>query len=215
MPPVVKNLLIVNVIVFLAQTILPLPLREGLLEYGALHFWKYEHFFPYQIFTYMFMHADISHLFFNMFALWMFGRIVEYDLGSRRFLLYYLVCGMGAGLIQLGVQSVEWSVLAAQGVVPQSLSMMRVLYSTTIGASGAVFGILLAYGMIHPNNVIMLMFPPIALKAKWFVVIFLVIEFSAGVVGVTDSIAHFAHLGGMLWGWLLLRYWKKTHQIYY
>ena len=215
MPPVVKNLLIVNVIVFLAQTILPLPLREGLLEYGALHFWKYEHFFPYQIVTSMFMHADISHLFCNMFALWMFGRIVEYDLGSRRFLLYYLVCGMGAGLIQLGVQSVEWSVLAAQGVVPQSLSMMRVLYSTTIGASGAVFGILLAYGMIHPNNVIMLMFPPIALKAKWFVVIYGAVELVAGVAGTGGTVAHFAHLGGMLFGWLLLRYWKKKREIFY
>jgi membrane associated rhomboid family serine protease len=163
----------------------------------------------------MFMHADISHLFFNMFALWMFGRIVEYDLGSRRFLLYYLVCGMGAGLIQLGVQSVEWSVLAAQGVVPQSLSMMRVLYSTTIGASGAVFGILLAYGMIHPNNVIMLMFPPIALKAKWFVVIYGAVELFAGVAGTGGTVAHFAHLGGMLFGWLLLRYWKKKREIFY
>ncbi len=215
MPPVVKNLLIINLVVFVAQTILPLPLREGIMQYGALHFWKSPDFYPYQLFTYMYMHADFTHLLFNMFALWMFGRVVEYDLGSRRFLLYYLICGIGAGLIQLGVCGVEWGVLMAQGVNPQSLSAMRIIYTTTIGASGAVYGLLLAYGMIHPNNIIMLMFPPIALKAKWFVVAYGVIELMAGFASSGSNVAHFAHLGGMLWGWMLLYYWRKRREIYY
>ena len=216
-PPVVKNLLIANCIMFLAVTLIQ-PFAEFCEQYMYL-WWSRgildPSFHSYQIVTYMFLHANVSHLFFNMFALWMFGRIVEYDLGSRRFLLYYLACGIGAGLIQLGVQGVEWATLSAQGVSPQSLSMMRIAYSSTVGASGAVFGLLLAFGMIHPNNVIMLMFPPIALKAKWFVLIYGAVELFAGVAGTGGTVAHFAHLGGMLFGWLLLRYWRKKREIYY
>jgi membrane associated rhomboid family serine protease len=143
------------------------------------------------------MHANLSHLFFNMFALWMFGRVIEYDLGSKRFLTYYLICGVGAGLMQLGVNAIEGG------------------WALTVGASGAVYGLLLAYGMLHPNNTIMLMFPPIALKAKWFVVIYGVIELFAGIASSGGGVAHYAHLGGMLWGFLLLRYWKRRGQIWY
>ncbi len=206
-PMVVKNLLIINVLVFLTQTLLPSELKGWFYETFALSF-------PptlrtiFQSLTYMFMHANFSHLFFNMFALWMFGRIVEYDLGSKRFLTYYLVCGVGAGLIQLAVNYVEVSSLLAQGY-------MSVPRFTTVGASGAVFGLLLAYGMLHPNNVIMLMFPPIALKAKWFVVIYGVLELMGGVASSGSNVAHFAHLGGMLFGFVLLRYWKKNNKIWY
>jgi membrane associated rhomboid family serine protease len=131
----------------------------------------------------------------------MFGRIVEYDLGSKRFLTYYLTCGVGAGIIQLLVNYLEF------GGVPYPV--------VTVGASGAVFGLLLAYGMMHPNNVVMLMFPPIALKAKWFVVLYGVLELMGGVASSGSNVAHFAHLGGMLFGFLLLRYWRKKNQIWY
>ena len=198
MPPVVKNLLIVNVIVFLAQTILPLPLREGLLEYGALHFWKYEHFFPYQIFTYMFMHADISHLFFNMFALWMFGRTLEYELGAKRFLIYYFVCGIGAALFQI---LVAW--VAGE------------YYFTMIGASGATMGLLMAFGVMHPNNQIFIFPLPMPIKAKWFVVGYIILEVIQGWGVAGDGVAHFAHVGGMLWGWALLHFWKNRRVIYF
>lgn len=206
-PPVVKNLLIVNVLVFLTQNLLPAGLKGWFYETFALSF-------PvgiktlFQLVSYMFMHANFTHLFFNMFALWMFGRIVEYDLGSKRFLTYYLICGVGAALIQLGVNYAEISTLIAQGYT-------HLPRFTTVGASGAVFGLLLAYGMLHPNNVVMLMFPPIALKAKWFVVIYGALELMGGVASSGSNVAHFAHLGGMLFGWLLLRTWKKKNKIWY
>lgn len=206
-PPVVKNLLIVNVLVFLTQNLLPAGLKGWFYETFALSF-------PvgiktlFQLVSYMFMHANFTHLFFNMFALWMFGRIVEYDLGSKRFLTYYLICGVGAALIQLGVNYAEISTLVAQGYT-------HLPRFSTVGASGAVFGLLLAYGMLHPNNVVMLMFPPIALKAKWFVVIYGALELMGGVASSGSNVAHFAHLGGMLFGWLLLRTWKKKNKIWY
>ncbi|MBO5662000.1 MAG: rhomboid family intramembrane serine protease [Tidjanibacter sp.] len=207
MPPVVKNLLIINVMVFITQMLLPASLKGWFYNTFALSF-------PigiktlYQTVSYMFMHANFSHLLFNMFALWMFGRIVEYDLGSKRFLTYYLICGVGAGLIQIGVNFVEIGSLVAQGYT-------HLPRFSTVGASGAVFGLLLAYGMLHPNNIIMLMFPPVALKAKWFVVIYGALELFGGVASSGSNVAHFAHLGGMLFGLLLLRYWKKKHKIWY
>jgi membrane associated rhomboid family serine protease len=202
MPPVVKNLLIVNVMVFLTQMLLPVQYEAWFLNTFALHFpARPETIF--QLFSYMFMHGGFSHLFFNMFALWMFGRIVEYDLGSKRFLAYYLACGVGAGVIQLIVNYIEFS------------GMLFMPPVVTVGASGAVFGLLLAYGMMHPNNVVMLMFPPVALKAKWFVVIYGVMELLGGVASVGSDVAHFAHLGGMLFGFVLLRMWKKQNKIWY
>ena len=194
-PPVVKNLIILNVLMLMAAKMLPIG-RE-MYAYCALYPTESPLFHSWQVVTYMFMHADFSHLFFNMFALWMFGRTLEYDLGSKRFLTYYMACGIGAALIQMLICWLEGSAFS------------------TVGASGAVFGILLAFGMLHPNNIIMLMFPPIPLKAKWFVVIYGLIELMAGVSGRMDNIAHFAHLGGMIWGYLLLLYWKRTHKIFF
>ena len=194
-PPVVKNLMILNALIWLAGLLLP-QVDEVLIGYGALYNVLSPNFYSWQVVTYMFLHGSFSHLFFNMFALWMFGRTLEYDLGSKRFLTYYMVCGIGAGLIQMLV-----CLLTGSDV-------------QTVGASGAVFGILLSFGMLHPNNVIMLVFPPIPLKAKWFVIIYGALELMYGVRG-GDSIAHFAHLGGMLWGFLLLRYWKNKGKIFY
>lgn len=213
-PPVVQNLLIINFIVFLAEILLPGSVGKYLLHYGSLNFWKGGEFHIWQPVTYMFLHSPVSfaHIFSNMFALWMFGRNLEYAMGSRRFLTYYLVCGVGAGLIQLGVNWIEFSAAYNAGNL---VAASRLAYASTIGASGAVFGLLLAFGMLYPNQRIMLLFPPIAMSAKWFVVIYGVFELFAGISGRMDSVAHFAHIGGMLWGFLLLKYWKKKGQLYY
>ncbi len=186
-PPVVLNLIIVNCLVLMATNLLGF---EGVIyRYFALWGIHTEYFNLYQVVTYMFMHADFNHLLFNMFALWMFGRSLVYQMGAKRFLTYYMVCGIGAGIIQLAV--------GGAGYVP------------TVGASGAVFGLLLAFGMYFPNAVIMLLIPPIPIKAKWFVVIYGVIELFLGVSGRQLGVAHFAHLGGMIWGYALLMYWKN------
>lgn len=220
-PPITLNLIIANFVVWLACAIL--PIGDAIREYGMLYWVGSEKFHLYQFFTYMFLHADFSHMFFNMFSLWMFGRTLEIDLGPKKFLTYFFVCGVGAALLHMGVAAVEWlnikshiaAEAAAMGVSAAQLANKIFTNHAMLGASGAVMGVVMSFGVLHPNAMVMLMFPPIPMKAKWFVLVFLVIEFSAGVVGVSDSVAHFAHLGGMLWGWLLLRYWKKTHQIYY
>lgn len=190
-PPVVKNLIIINALFFLAEEILPNGLGNVLVERLGLYSWQSPNFHLYQLVTHMFLHGSLTHLFMNMFALWMFGRTLEYELGSKRFLTYYMVCGIGAALIQ-------YFTALAFGELPMSL----------VGASGAVMGLLLAFGVMHPNAVIMLLIPPIPMKAKWFVIIYGVIELFLGWRGV-GNVAHFAHVGGMLWGFLLLHWWKQ------
>ncbi|WP_301958140.1 rhomboid family intramembrane serine protease [uncultured Alistipes sp.] len=195
-PPVVKNLIIINVLVYMATALLPVGneiIRFCALWFGASPFGE---FHSYQFITYMFLHASVEHIFFNMFALWMFGRTLEYELGSKRFLIYYMVCGVGAALIQLATAYLT-------GEMPIQL----------VGASGAVMGLLLAFGVMHPNAVIMLLIPPIPMKAKWFVVIYGVIELFLGWTGFGGNVAHFAHVGGMLWGLLLLQWWKRNGTI--
>ncbi|MFI3318196.1 MAG: rhomboid family intramembrane serine protease [Rikenellaceae bacterium] len=183
-PPVVLNLIIINCLALMATSLFPkITYHLALFDLGS-HYFR-----AYQIVTYMFLHGDLSHLFFNMFALWMFGRSLEYELGSKRFLTYYMVCGVGAALIQIAVGLFD-------------------PYGVTVGASGAVFGLLLAFGVTHPNAVIMLIIPPIPMKAKWFVILYGVAELFFGMTGRLSSIAHFAHLGGMLWGFILLHYWR-------
>ncbi|MBR5131863.1 MAG: rhomboid family intramembrane serine protease [Alistipes sp.] len=199
-PPAVQNLLIANCVVFLAMTLLD---QMRIYELFALFPVPSPFFEIWQPVTYMFMHGDFSHLFFNMFALWMFGRGLEQELGTKRFLIYYLVCGIGAALVQLGTAQIDIMRLSEA-----SIAYQQYLCTPTVGASGAVFGLLLAFGMLHPNATIMLLIPPIPMKAKWFVVIYGLIELIFGVSGRMDSVAHFAHIGGMFWGWLLLMWWK-------
>lgn len=199
-PPAVLNLLLANCVVFLAMKLLN---EERLYELFALFPVDSRFFEIWQPVTYMFMHGGFEHLFFNMFALWMFGRGLEMEMGTKRFLTYYLVCGIGAALVQLGTAELDLMRLPVQ-----SLAYHYYLMTPTVGASGAVFGLLLAFGMLHPNATIMLLIPPIPIKAKWFVVIYGLIELLFGVTGSLDSIAHFAHLGGMFWGWLLLLWWR-------
>ena len=195
-PPVVKNLIIINVLVYMATALLPVGneiIRFCALWFGASPFGE---FHSYQFVTYMFLHASVEHIFFNMFALWMFGRTLEYELGSKRFLIYYMVCGVGAALIQLATAYLT-------GEMPIQL----------VGASGAVMGLLLAFGVMHPNAVIMLLIPPIPMKAKWFVVIYGVIALFLGWTGFGGNVAHFAHVGGMLWGLLRWQWWKRNGTI--
>lgn len=187
-PPVVKNLIIINVLVYMATALL--PVGNLILGYCALSLGT-PFFHSYQFVTYMFLHGSMEHIFFNMFALWMFGRTLEYELGSKRFLIYYMACGVGAALIQ-------YLTAVVLGELPMQL----------VGASGAVMGLLLAFGVLHPNATIMLLIPPIPMKAKWFVIVYGVIELLLGWRG-TGDVAHFAHVGGMLWGFLLLHWWRR------
>lgn len=205
LPPVVKNLLILNVLFYLAD--ISLATRGiDLSRWLGLHYFTAKDFYPFQFLTYMFMHGNFSHLFFNMFALWMFGYALENYWGSRRFLVYYLVTGIGAGLIQSGVQA--WELVPIMQKYDPVSVQHYIDNIVTVGASGAVFGILLAFGMCFPNVPIYLYFF-IPIRAKWFVIIYGLIELFAGIGGTADGVAHFAHLGGMIFGFLLILYWKR------
>ena len=231
-PPVVLNLLIANVVVYVAMMLFepsmirfqlfPLDIRAGAQELWREILsinsvvdptWNQAHFSIWQPLTYMFMHGGFSHLFFNMFSLWMFGRTLELELGAKRFLIYYIVCGVGAALFQMGIEQIDLATLEVG-----SREWIMYMQVPTVGASGAIFGLLLAFGMLHPNALISLIFPPITLKAKWFVIIYGALELLLGVSGSMDNVAHFAHLGGMFWGWLLLVWWRRQarkHNNYY
>ena len=213
LPPITKNLLIINVLCYFGIIV---ARRYGLDldSVLGLHFFLASDFKLYQLVTYMFMHANLEHIFFNMFAVWMFGRTLEMVFGSKRFLTYYLVCGIGAGIVQEVIQYVFYatelvrydSVNIGVEIVPMAeyLNLM-----TTVGASGAVYGILLAFGMLFPNSQ-MFVFPlPFPIKAKFFVIGCAVIELFLGLGQTGDGVAHFAHLGGMIFGFLLIMYWRK------
>ena len=212
LPLVVKNLLIINGIFFLATIAMDMVWHVDLAQYLGLHYIGASDFQPYQFVTYMFMHGSFGHLFFNMFALWMFGNAIENAWGPKRFLFFYMVCGIGAGLtqelvqyIQLNdiVQNYEYVRLNNRSIpVDEYLNML-----TTVGASGAVYGILLAFGMMWPNSRIYLYFL-IPIKTKWFVLIYGLLELFSGFSSI-DNVAHFAHVGGMVFGLLLILYWKN------
>ena len=211
LPTIVKHLLIINVLMFLAYITLT-RFHIDLNDILGLHFFKASDFRIYQLVTYMFMHGNFGHLFFNMFALWMFGNTLENIWGSKRFLLFYMVCGIGAGLCQELVQYIQYATSLAQyetvNMGGRIISMDSYLnMMTTVGASGAIYGLLLAFGMMFPDSRIYLyfLFP---IKAKWFVIGYAVLELILGFQGV-DNVAHFAHLGGMLFGLLLILYWRK------
>ena len=192
-PPAVKHLLIINVLAFVA---LNTPMiGQFLFEFGALWPIGSGRFDVWQLVSYMFLHAGFGHIFFNLFALWMFGQAIENFWGTNRFVTYYFLTGIGAALLHM---------LIGGGGAP------------TLGASGAVYGILLAFGMMFPNRPIMLLFPPIPIKAKYFVAIFGAIELVSGLTRANSGVAHFAHLGGMLVGFVLIKYWGlKSEESYY
>lgn len=233
-PVVTKNLLAINVIMFLALLVAN---KNGidLNNILGLHLFMSEEFHPYQLITYMFMHGGFSHLFFNMFALFMFGRTLEYIWGPKRFLIFYVVAGVGAALVQEVVGAVRYyylaegidaemlSIVMEEGasalregknfIIPRLAELNLVLNSQTVGASGAVYAILLGFGMFFPNES-MFIFPlPFPIKAKYFVIGYALIELYMGTVGTPDGVAHFAHLGGMLFGLILILLWRKKGKI--
>lgn len=238
-PPVTKNLIIINFIVWFALVVLSRKLTLDINDFGAIHYFGSPLFKPFQLVTYMFMHANFAHLFFNMFALFMFGITLETILGSKKFLFYFISCGIGAALIQEAVFAVYinnlLSTAASRLATPESsiieliktqgveavmqgmnfsdplLGRLNGLYNVgTVGASGAVYGILLAFGMIFPDRPIYLMFIPIPIKAKYFVIGYGAIELLQGIAAnAGDNVAHYAHLGGMIVGLIIILYWKK------
>ncbi|TBR12083.1 MAG: rhomboid family intramembrane serine protease [Lysobacter sp.] len=200
LPPVTRGLLIANAVVFLLQWALGGGMLGGVLEQLAL--WPISGqatgappFMPWQVVTYGFMHGNFPHLLFNMLALVMFGAQVEHVWGQRRFLIYYMTCVVGAAIFQL---IVGYLTIANGGEA-----------YPTVGASGGIFGLLLAYGMLFPNQRVMLLIPPVPLKARTLVIVYGAVELLLGITGTMPGVAHFAHLGGMLFGWLLIRHWRR------
>ena len=212
-PPVVKNLIIVNVLVYIAQ--LTLGRQFGLTEKIMLYPIEDPNFRPYQLLTHMFAHAPnlIVHILFNMFALWMFGRILENHWGGKRFLIFYLICGLGAALLHLGVESISWNRMV-QAYNSGNIERARELAESVgpaLGASGAVMGVLTAFAYIFPNTELYFMFIPIPIKAKWAVLAYAAYDLFGGLSG-TDNVAHFAHLGGAITGFILVFIWNRTNR---
>ena len=235
-PPVVKNLIIINVLFYVATYILELN-GIRLSSYLGLYFPQSENFRLHQIFTHMFMHGSLTHIFFNMFALYMFGRVLESVWGPKRFLMYYLITGIGAAILHSFVNFLEYQSLVSK-MSPETVEYVKtegpalwnqgknfsdvfagklnmLLNIPTVGASGAVFGLLLAFGMLFPNTQLMLLFPPIPIKAKYFVMGYGAIELYLGFTHPGSHIAHFAHLGGMLFGFIMIKYWQKNSNKFY
>jgi len=224
LPEIIKNLLIINGLLFLATISLE-SYGIDLTQLLGLHQFQSEDFMPHQLITHFFMHGNFTHLLFNMFALWMFGKILENVWGAKRFLIYYMITALGAAALHLAVsqyQIYELSnefpnliELAKKGLYnpsnENSLRLTQLVTTPTVGASGAVFGILLAFGMLFPNTLLYIYFA-IPIKAKYFVMIYGALELYLGLSNnPADNVAHFAHLGGMLFGFLLLKYWQKNH----
>lgn len=227
LPLVVKNLLIINGLLFLATVSLS-NLGIDLVKIFGLHQFQSNDFRPHQLITHIFMHGSFTHLFFNMFALWMFGKILENIWGEKRFLIYYMITGIGAAFIHLLIsqyqiisisnQIPELVSIAIEGKynpsIPLSKKLTQLIITPTVGASGAVFGLLLAFGMLFPNALLYLYFA-IPIKAKYFVIGYGILELYAGISNnPADNVAHFAHLGGMIFGYILIKYWKKNTTIY-
>jgi membrane associated rhomboid family serine protease len=264
LPPVVKNLLIINGLMYLATTIFEINFHDELSTLLGLHYWKSEYFSYYQFFTYSFLHGNFTHLFFNMFALWMFGVVLENAWGAKKFLTYYIITCLGAAVVYLLYS--WWDFYGMNQIITDfrnNPSVEIFQYFTTkyipfenlnpeykikiddliagwtdnpditsyqndalffmndfvkfksnipvVGASGGVFGVLLAFGMLFPNTELFLMFIPIPIKAKYFVIIYGAVELFMGIQNnPTDNVAHFAHLGGMLFGFILIKYWQKN-----
>lgn len=249
-PPVVKNLIAINIILWLSSLVVPnffhrWGVNVDLTDILGMHYWASSKFNPAQLVTYMFMHGGLNHIFFNMFALYMFGGVLEQMWGTRRFLFYYLLTGIGAGIVQQIFWTVEYhSLISAmndaiasnsgnlllpfqdtlsryfrlthlEGFDTPALLEMKNMFlnlPVTVGASGSVFGLLLAFGWLFPEAKLMMIFLPVPIKARIFVLIYGVAELFLGVAQFSgDSVAHFAHLGGMLFGALLIYYWKKKN----
>ena len=195
-PTVTKNIIAINIIMFIATLIN----EEFMLSTFAMFYPKSPFFRWWQPLTHMFMHGGFWHIFMNMYTLLIFGSVLEKAIGSKKFLVFYFVTGFGAVAFHTLVQYLQIRYTGTPG---------NIYYIPTVGASGAIYGVLMGYAMLFPDSVLTLLFPPISLKAKWFVLIFAAIELLTGVTGTAEGIAHFAHLGGMIFAFLLMLYWKK------
>jgi membrane associated rhomboid family serine protease len=241
LPPVVKNIIMLNIIMLLVayavQSIMGFSLGNENLYLNTklgLYFPKSEQFMPLQIVTHMFMHGGLWHIFFNMYALFIFGPILEHVWGPKRFLIYYLVCGLGAALTHETVIAFQYYHLVKEigpenmqiflrdgaeglytGNIESIQSLFNLLHTPTVGASGAIFGVLLAFGVLFPNTQLMLLFPPIPIRAKYLVAGYGALELYLALTQPGSDIAHVAHLGGMLFGFFLIRYWRKTTNTLY
>ncbi|PWT71498.1 MAG: rhomboid family intramembrane serine protease [Bacteroidetes bacterium] len=215
-PPVIKNLIIINVVVFLLQSFVSFP-NFSIENFFALHDINSVFFKPHQLVTYMFLHGSWGHIFFNMFALWMFGSILENYWGGKRFLTFYILCGVGSALLHLVILHYQNSHLIQQfnALDPASRDEVREqvasqINGATLGASGAVFGCLAAFGYLFPNSTLIILPFPFPIKAKWFVLFYAGIELYQGIRNSAgDNVAHWAHLGGAVVGILIVMYWGK------
>jgi membrane associated rhomboid family serine protease len=218
-PPVIKNLVIINVLIYLAQSTLGDGLNTKLIDLFALHDVRSPLFRPHQLITYLFLHGGWDHVLYNMFALWMFGSILENYWGAKRFLIFYIICGIGAAVAHLSVlypemtpAFEEWYAHGLTLHQPEAYDHLAIINPATLGASGAVFGCLAAMGYLFPNSLIYLYFF-VPIKVKWFVIGYAAIELFSGVRGTAgDNVAHWAHLGGGLVGLLLVIYWNRSNR---
>jgi len=223
-PPVVKNLLIINILFFVATLLLPNFHLDNLL---AVFYFDSPKFRFWQPLTYMFMHGGFAHIFFNMFALYSFGSLLESRWGAKKFLIFYFITGLGALALQWAVQAYEVHQLIGQITMfdgwekiiqseRQAQTLGSIYYGGMVGASGAIFGLLVAFGMLYPNAELLIMFIPVPVKAKYIIPIYILIELSLGVAQFEgDSIAHYAHLGGALIGFILVKIWKDKNDTFY
>ena len=212
-PTATKNIIIINVLVMIMTSL-----------NGDLMYQKFALFYPtspffrwWQPVTHMFMHGGFWHLFFNMYTLYFFGRVLEERWGAKKFLIFYFVTGLGAALIHTGVEWIQmhhWMNQVAEGSMAAQANIHALKITPTVGASGAIYGVLMGFAMLYPDAILTLVFPPVSMKAKWFVLIFGGIELLTGITGVGGGIAHFAHLGGLIFGYLLIMYWKKKRTLY-
>lgn len=212
-PVAIRNIIVINVIVLIMTY-----LNENFMyEKFALFYPTSPFFHWWQPVTHMFMHGGLWHIFFNMYTLFIFGSALERVWGAKKFLIFYFVTGLGAAAIHTGVEWIQmqsWLGAAAEGSLAAQNSIHMLKMTPTVGASGAIYGVLMGYAMLYPDSVLTLLFPPIPMKAKWFVLIFAAIELLTGITGVGGGIAHFAHLGGLIFGFLLMWYWKKKRTLY-
>ena len=212
-PVATRNIIVINVLVWIMCY-----LNKGFMYETFSLFYPTSPFFHWwQPVTHMFMHGGFWHLLFNMYTLSMFGRVLEDRWGARKFLIFYFVTGLGAALVHTGVEWIQmqsWMSQVAEGSMAAQAKIHALKMTPTVGASGAIYGILMGFAMLYPDVRMGLVFPPVYMKAKWFVLIFGAIELLTGITGVGGGIAHFAHLGGLIFGYLLIMYWKKKHTLY-
>jgi membrane associated rhomboid family serine protease len=216
--PAVKNLLIINVLVFVAQLIFSHGNFDGsnsIEDLFALHHYRSDYFSPYQIITHMFMHGGIFHILVNMYVLYMFGSIVERVWGPKRFLIFYFLCGIGAAAVQLLSYAYTYRGITQGSVTAEQWDFFQNLWQlrSTVGASGAIMGIVVAFGYLFPNTEMMIIPIPIPIKAKWLVIGYVVIDIFSGIASrAGDNVAHFAHVGGALTGFLIVLFWNRTNR---